>query len=57
MTISHFLLRIKDLSNKTCREIQNTHFTFSDFLPENRAVYDIMSKNVVEPKGPQITSQ
>jgi hypothetical protein len=28
-------------------------YTFS----ENRAVYEIMLKNVVEPAGPQITSQ
>ena len=24
-------------------------------FPENRAVYEIMLKNVVEPEGPQIT--
>jgi hypothetical protein len=30
---------------------------FNDFCFENRAVYEIMSKNVVEPEGPQMTSQ
>ena len=29
---------------------------FNNFF-ENRAVYEIMSKNVVEPEGPQMTSQ
>jgi hypothetical protein len=27
------------------------------FLFENRAAYEIMSKNMVEPEGPQMTSQ
>ena len=35
-----------------------THFMFTNFLfSENRAVYEIMSKNMVEPDGPRITSQ
>jgi hypothetical protein len=42
--------------NESCRENQNTHFMHNQFL-ENRAVYEIMSKNMVEPEGPQITSQ
>jgi hypothetical protein len=41
-----------------CRENQNTHFMISYFFFfENRAVYEIMSKGVVEPQVPQITSQ
>jgi len=33
-----------------------THFTFNDFFPpENRAVYEIMLKNMVEPHRPQMT--
>ena len=39
--------------DKTCRENQNTHFIFSDFYPENRAVYEKMSKNLVEPERTQ----
>jgi hypothetical protein len=27
------------------------------FFPENRAVYDIMRKNIVEPDRPQMTTQ
>jgi hypothetical protein len=34
-----------------------THFMFNNFFSESRAVYEIMSKNMVEPEGPQITSQ
>ena len=38
------------------RENQNTQFTFSKFFCfENRAVYEIMSKNVVQRNRPQIT--
>ena len=43
--------------DKSCRENQNTHFMFNNFFFENRAVYDIMSKNMVESEGPQMTSQ
>jgi hypothetical protein len=27
------------------------------FFSENRAVYEVMSKNMIEPEGPQMTSQ
>ena len=30
---------------------------FNNLFPENRAVYEIMSKNMVEPEGPQMTSE
>ena len=33
---------------------QNTCFMFSNFFPENRAVYEIMSKNMVESERLQI---
>ena len=49
ITISRsILLRMRNVSNKSCRENQNTHFTFSNFFSENHAVYEIMSKNLVE---------
>jgi hypothetical protein len=41
------------VQNKSCRENQNTHFMFSKAFSENRAVYEIMSKNLVEPERPQ----
>jgi hypothetical protein len=47
------LLKMKNVSDKICRENQ-THFTFSDLLFENRAVYEIMWKNILEPDRPQI---
>ena len=42
--ISCSVLRMRNVSDKSCREIQNTQFMFNDFLVENRAVYDIMWK-------------
>ena len=33
------LLRMRNVSDKSCRENQNTHFVFSNFFFENRAVY------------------
>ena len=27
-----FILRMRNVSNKSCRENQNTHFVFSDFF-------------------------
>jgi hypothetical protein len=39
-----FLLRMKNLSDKSCRENQNTHFVFNNFFFENRAVYEISGK-------------
>jgi len=43
---------------KTKTENQNTHFTFNNFLfcfTEGRAIYEIMSKNMVGPGRLQIT--
>ena len=48
---------MRSLLDKSCRENRNIHFMFSNFLFENLAVYQIMSKNMVEPEGPQLTSQ
>jgi hypothetical protein len=41
----------------SCRENQNIHFMFNNFFSEDHTVYEIMSKNLVEPEGPQKTSQ
>jgi hypothetical protein len=43
--------------DEICRENQNTHLTLSNIFFENHAVYEIMTKKVVEPEGPQMTSQ
>jgi hypothetical protein len=56
MTISRWiLLRMRNVSHTSCRENQNTHFTFSNFFPENRAIYEIIRKIMVEPGRPQMT--
>jgi hypothetical protein len=35
-----------------------THILYSiTFFPENRAIYEIMSKNMVEPEGSQMAIQ
>jgi len=53
MTPRSILLRIKEFQKiKWCRENQNTHLMFNNFFPENRAVYEISWKNVVEPVWP-----
>ena len=55
MTISlSVLLRMKNVSDKSRRGNENTHFVFNDFFPESRSVYEIMRKSVVEPGRPQI---
>ena len=48
---------MRNVLDKSRRENQNTHFIFNNFLLENRAVCEIMSKNMVELEGPQVTSQ
>jgi hypothetical protein len=37
------------------RENQNTHFMFDNFSSENRAVYEILWKDMVCPDRPQVT--
>jgi hypothetical protein len=41
---------MRNVSHKSCREIQNTHFVFNIyiFFFENLAVYEIVWKNAVE---------
>jgi len=50
-----FLLRIRNVSHKSYRETQNTHFVSNNFFSENLAVNEIMLKNIVEPGRPQVT--
>ena len=50
------LLRMRNFSGKRCRGNQNTHFVFNIyFFFENRAVYEIMCKNMVQPGRPRMT--
>jgi len=49
-------VRIRNVSDKICREYQNTHFVFVNFFfLENRAVYEIMWKNMIDRGRPQMT--
>jgi hypothetical protein len=41
--------------SKTFRENQNTHFMFSNFSFENRAVYEVKSKIIVKPERQKMT--
>jgi hypothetical protein len=45
---------MRNISDRNCRENQNTHFVFGNFFFENRAVYEIMWKNTAQPGRPQI---
>jgi hypothetical protein len=51
-----FLLRIKNVSDESCRENQNTRFVFNNSPPppENLAVYETMWRNIVEPGRQQM---
>jgi len=36
------LLRMRNVSDKSCRENQNTHFMFNNVFLKNRVIYEIM---------------
>ena len=45
---------MRNYSDKSCRENQNTHFMFNSFFfYENRAISEKMWKNIVEPDRPR----
>ena len=49
MTASRLVLhRMRNVSDKSCRGNKNTFYVQYFFPPENRAVYQILSKNTVE---------
>jgi hypothetical protein len=45
------LLTKRNVLNKICRENQNTRFMPSNIFSENRAVYEIIWKNMLHPEG------
>ena len=47
------LRKMRNISDSSCREYQNTRF--SSFFFKNRAVYEIIRKNMLEPDRPQMT--
>jgi len=54
-TSCSFLLRMRNVSDKTCRGNENTHFVSCKSPPQNRAVYEMIWRNIVEPGRPQMT--
>jgi len=46
---------MRNVSHKSRRENQNTHFMFSNFSIYNLPVYEIMWQNTVEADTPQTT--
>jgi hypothetical protein len=42
------LLKMRNVSDKICRENKKTHFIISNFFSEICAFYEIMCKNMVE---------
>jgi len=50
------LLRMRNVTDKSCTENQNTHFVSNNFFYINRAVFEIMWENAVQPDRPQMTT-
>ena len=49
------LIRMRNVSEKNCRENQNTHFTFNNFFFRCHSIYETMWTNTIEPGRPQMT--
>jgi len=43
---------VRDISEQSCRENQNTHVLLNTFFSENLTFYDTMWKNIVEVDRP-----
>jgi len=43
---------MRNISDKSFKEIQNTHYIFNIFFFENSAFYEMKWKNIVEPDRP-----
>jgi len=54
-TIRPVLLRVRNVCHNGCRGIRNVYFMLNDSLSENRAVYEKMRKNMVDPDRPHMT--
>jgi hypothetical protein len=50
------LLRMRNITDKSCREKSQHTFNVQLTISENRAVCEIMWKNIVESKRPQMTT-
>jgi len=50
--ISHqSLLRMRNVSNKSCKESQNTRFMFNNSIYDSCAIYEVMWKSVESRAG------
>ena len=49
-----FFLTITSVSDKSCRQNQNTHFMFNNFSFENRFFYKVKWKNMAHPDRSQM---
>ena len=54
ITCLSVLLTMRNVSDKTRRENQNTHFVFNNLFPENLVLYDIW-KNILQSDRSQMT--
>ena len=55
--LGHFFSEWEIFWTECCRDNQNTHFLFNNlFPPDNRAVCEIMWKNIIESGRPQVTT-
>jgi hypothetical protein len=45
---------MRDVSDKCCRGIENTHLMFSNLFPQSCDIYEIMWKNMDQPDWPQM---
>jgi hypothetical protein len=58
MTIPRYiLLRIINVLHKICRQNRNTHFMSNNVVLKIAPFCEIMTKHLVQPEGPQMTSQ
>ena len=48
------LLRMRNVSDKSCGENQNTHFVFNNFFLRKSCLFEIMWRNMVERGRPQM---
>jgi len=46
---------MRNVSDKSCTENQNTHFVFSNYFFDKRDIYEIMWKNFLQPDRPRMT--
>jgi len=46
---------VRNVLDSNCKENQKRHFIFDSSFSENRTVYEMMWKNIVQPDRPLLT--